>query len=149
MGAQFGDAIELVRNHDDRDPGAHQLPHPPVRLLLEGEVPDRQDLVDEKHLGIEVRRDGETEPRIHAAGVALDRGVDEVRDAGELHDLVELAGGLRGRHPHDRALQEEVLPPGQVLVETRRHLDEHALPAADMNATVGGPQDARQQLEER
>ena len=42
-------------------------------------------------LRLEVRRDGEREPHVHAARVALDRRVEELLDLGEGDDLVELA----------------------------------------------------------
>ena len=41
--------------------------------------------------GFEVRGDGEREPHVHAAAVALDRRVEELLDLGELDDRVELA----------------------------------------------------------
>ena len=70
--------------------------HPPEAALLELGVADREHLVDEQDLRLEVRGDGEREPHVHAARVALDRRVDELLDAGELDDLVELPLRSRG-----------------------------------------------------
>ena len=60
-------------------------------LLLERDVADRQHLVDDQDLRLEVRGDRERQPHVHAARVALDRRVDELLDPGEVDDLVELA----------------------------------------------------------
>ncbi len=60
-------------------------------LLLELDVADRQHLVDDQDLRLQVRRDGERQAHVHAAGVALDRRVEEFLDLGEGDDLVELA----------------------------------------------------------
>ncbi len=59
--------------------------------LLELRVADAEDFVDDQHVRVEVRRDREAEPRVHPRRVALDRRVDELADAGEVDDLVELA----------------------------------------------------------
>ena len=48
---------------------------------------------------LEMRGDGERQPHVHAAGVALHRRVDELLDLGEGDDLVELAADLRRRMP--------------------------------------------------
>ena len=51
--------------------------HLPEALALERRVADRQDLVDEQDLGLEVRGHGEGQAHVHAGGVALDRRVEE------------------------------------------------------------------------
>ena len=81
----------LVRHEDDRPPGLAQVLHPPEAPPLELGVADREHLVDEQDLRLEVRGDREGKAHVHAARVALDRRVDELLDAGELDDLVELA----------------------------------------------------------
>ena len=82
-------------------------------------------------------------------GVALDRRVDELADAGEVDDLVELARDLGALHAHDRALQVDVLAAGQVGMEAGGDLDQRADAAADLDAAARRPQDPRQQLERR
>ena len=56
---------------------------------LELGVADREHLVDEQDVGIDVDRDGEAEPHVHARRVVLHRRVDELLEPGELDDLVE------------------------------------------------------------
>ena len=73
-----------------------------------------------------MRGDGEGEPEVHAARVVLDRRVDEPLDLGERDDLVELPMDLGPAHPEDRAVQEDVLPAGQLRMETRADLEQRA-----------------------
>ena len=91
VGAQLGDAIELVRHDDDGKPAARELADAAEGALLKAHVADGEHLVDDQDIGLEMRGDGEAEARVHAARVALDRRVDELGDAGELDDLVEAA----------------------------------------------------------
>ena len=66
----------------------------PEALLLELRVADGEHFVDDQDLRLEVRRDRERQPHVHAGGVALDRRVEELLDLGERDDLVELAADL-------------------------------------------------------
>ena len=72
-------------------PSPRDVLHLAEALLLELGVADRQHLVDDQDLRLEMRRHGEGEPHVHAARVALDRRVEELLDLGEGDDLVELA----------------------------------------------------------
>ena len=88
-------------------PSPRHVLHLAEALLLELRVADGEHLVDEQDLGLEVRRDGEREPHVHAARVALDGSVEELLDLGERDDLVELpldlgAASFRGSRRSER-----------------------------------------------
>ena len=83
-------------------------------------------------LGLEVRRDGEREPHVHAARVALDRRVEEPLDPGELDDLVELASDLGRAHAEDRAVEVDVLAAGELGVKAGADLEQRADAAVDV-----------------
>ncbi len=70
--------------------------------------------------------------------VALHRRVDELLDLRERDDLVELARDLARAHAQDRAVQEDVLAPGQLGMEAGADLQQAADPAADLGAPVVG-----------
>ena len=82
-----------LTNRTVRPPRRHFV-HLAQAFLLERRVADGQHLVDDQDLRLEVRRHGEGQPHVHAAGVALDRRVEELLDLGEGDDLVELAADL-------------------------------------------------------
>jgi hypothetical protein len=52
-------------------------------LMLEHGIADRQRLVDEQHVGVDVDRRGEGEADEHPARIHLDRLVHKVADAGK------------------------------------------------------------------
>ena len=92
----------LCETKSDRAARLAEILHPAEAAALELGVADGEHLVDEQDLRLEVRRDGEGEPHVHAARVALHRRVDELLDLGELDDLVELARDLAPLHAEDR-----------------------------------------------
>ena len=102
------------------------LAHPAETLLLEGEIPHGKDLVDDEDVGLEVRRDGESQPDVHPARVPLDRLVEVLLDAGELDDLVEAPVDLAAAHPKERAVQVHVLTPRQLGAEPGPDLEQRA-----------------------
>jgi hypothetical protein len=71
IGAERRDAVELVRYDDHGDAAGYQFADSPESTLLESEVTDREDFIHDEDLRIEVRRDGESESGVHAAGVAF------------------------------------------------------------------------------
>ncbi len=88
----------MCDDEEDGAPGAAELLHASEAATLELRVADREHLVDEEDLRLEVRRDREREPHVHAARVALHRRVEEALDAGELDDLVEARVDLAPLH---------------------------------------------------
>ena len=129
-GAEAPHRGEVVADEDDGATLLRDVAHLAEALLLELRVADGEHLVDEQDLRLEVRGDGEREPHLHAARVALHRRVEEALDARELDDLVEPARDLRAAHAEDRAVQEDVLAPGELGMEARADLEQRADAAA-------------------
>ena len=96
-----------------------RLLHLAQALALKLGVADRQHLVDDQDLRLQVRGHRERQPHVHAARVALDRRVDEPLDPGELDDLVELRLDLAPAHAEDRAVEEDVLAARSARGESR------------------------------
>src|SRR5207244_313378 len=84
----------------------------------------------------------------HSARVPLDRGVHELFDAGELDDRVELPVDLAALHAEDRAVEVDVLAPGQLRMEARADFEQAADAAPDLRASRGRPRDLRQDLQQ-
>jgi hypothetical protein len=101
--AQPRDRRHVVAHEQHRPPVARDVAHLAEALLLERRVSDREHLVEDEDVRLEVRSDGEREAQVHPAGVALDRRVDEAAHPGELDDLVEAPVDVRAVHPEDRA----------------------------------------------
>ncbi len=93
--------------------------------------------------------DGEREPHVHARRVELDLGVDELLDAGEVDDVVEVPVGLLARQAEDRGVEVDVLPAGEVGVEAGAELEQRGEPTATVDGARGGLDDAADDLEQR
>ena len=99
-------------------------------LLGEERVAHRQRLVDDQDVGVDVGHHSECQADHHPARIGLDRLVDELADVGELDDAVVARVDLRRRQAQDRAVQIDVLAPGELRVEARAQLQQRADAAA-------------------
>ena len=112
------------------------------------EVADGEDLVEEEDVGVEVGGDGEGEAHIHAAGVILDGGVNEVFEAGELNNLLKLSVDFFGAHANDGAVEIDILAAAQLGVEADPHFEQRAHFAKDLHLAFCGASQARNDLEQ-
>ena len=103
------DRRSIVRDEHDRPAALLELRDPTEALALELLVADGEDLVEQQHVGVDVRGDREAEPHVHPRRVGAHRQVDVVADARELHDLVHPLADLGARQAVQRAVQEDVL----------------------------------------
>lgn len=122
----------------------HSL-HAAILKLL---VPDRENLVNDQDLGLQEGGHRERKLHIHAARVALHRGIDEILHTGEGDDLVELGRDFSPGHAEDGAIHEDVIPAGQIGVEASPYLEEAADAAIDLDAPGAGSGDAGDELQE-
>ena len=147
--AELRDRLHVVRDEEHGSTGGPDLFHTAEASGLELRVADGEDLVDQEDLGLEVRGDRECEPHVHSARVPLDRRVDEPLDTRELDDLAKLLLDLAPLHAEDRAVQVDVLAPGQLGVEAGSDLEQAPDAAPDLGATLRRGRDPREDLEKR
>src|SRR6266496_2100975 len=121
---ELRDSLHLVRDEEHGATGATQVLHPSEAATLELGITHGQDLVDQKHLRLEMGGDSERESHRHPARIALDGCVDELLDPCELNDLGELGRDLTPLHAENRAVEIDVLPPSQLWVEPRADLQQ-------------------------
>ena len=153
--AQPGDVVahlldepEAVGDEHDGLPPAAELGDLVQALAREGFVAHRENLVDQKDVGLDVDRHGEAEAHIHAGGVGLDGSVDELLELGERHDLVETLVDLTTRESEHDAVDDDVLTPGDLGVKAGAQLDEGGHAAVHSQGASGGLRDARNELEQ-
>ena len=106
-------------------------------LLLELRIADGEHLVDDQDFRLQMRRHREGEPHLHAAGIALDRRVDELLDPGEVDDLVELSPDLGAAHAEDGAVEIDVLAPGEFGMKAGADFEQAGDAALDGHASFG------------
>src|SRR3954447_2986371 len=122
--AHLADRAAGVAHVEQRASLVADLLHPGHALLLERSVTHSEDLINEEDVRVGVHGDREAEPGEHSRGVVAHRGVEELPDVGELHDLLELALGLGLGHAQDGRVQVHVVPTGELRVEARTGRDQ-------------------------
>src|ERR1035437_3436672 len=118
------DQRHRVRHHDDGGTALAQLEHVVEALALELLIAHGDDLVDDEDLGVDSDGDRETETHVHAAGVDLDGGVDELPDVCEVNDLLHRLLDLALAQPQDRSVQVDVLASRELTVESCAELEQ-------------------------
>ena len=135
----------VVRHEHDRAAALLELEDLAEALALELLVADREDLVEQEHVCVDVRGDGEPEPHVHPRRVRSHGQVDELLEPRERNDLVQLLPHVRAREAVDRPVEEDVLAPGQVGVEAGAELEQRAHASTDIHAAGGGLDDSGEQ----
>jgi hypothetical protein len=137
-----------VAHEDNRSSSACDIIHLAKAAFLEGGISDREHFVNQEDLGLEMRRDGESQPQVHAARVVLHGRVDERSDLGKRNDSVELCQDLRALHAENRAAEQHVLAACQLRVETGAHFEQGADASVQVDLPDGGLGDAREDLQQ-
>ena len=140
---------EAVTHEHDRASVPPELIDTFGALALETLVADRQHLVDEQHVGLNVGGHGESEAHEHARRVVLDRCVDELFESGEVDDVVEPSLDVLLRESENGAVQKHVLASGEFGMEAGAELEESRQASGDGDASFVGNQNSGQTLEER
>src|SRR5205085_11089183 len=96
--AQSIDSRHVVAHKNDGAPLLRDIAHLSQALLLKGNVPYRKHFVNKQNLRLEVCCHCKRQANIHAAGIALDRSINEFLNLSESDDLVELTPDLSLPH---------------------------------------------------
>src|SRR6202000_476444 len=136
-----------VADKQDRSAAVRETAHLAKAFFLEGSIPDCEHLVDNQYLWLEMRSYGKRQANIHARGIPLHRRVQKLLDLAEGDDLIELTPNLRSGHSQNGAVQEDILPPGQLLMKAGAHLKQATHSAVQANSHLGRNRNAAQQLE--
>ena len=146
--AELHDGGHVVGDEEDRAAAGPEAVEVLEALLLEVSITDREHLVDQEDLRLQVHGHREPEAHIHAGRVVLDRGVHEVAEAGELDDRVVVALHLAQPKAEQRAVELDVLAAGVLGLEARAELQERGDPPGDLDLAAVGSEDAGQHLEQ-
>ena len=114
--AQGLDGGQVVGHEQNGRSGLNELVHPRHASILEHRVADRERLVDDEDLRLEVRSDREAESQLHPRRVVLDLCVDRLLELRERHDVVEAATDLPARDAEDAPVEPDVLAAGELEV---------------------------------
>src|SRR3954453_9584765 len=116
------DRVEVVADEHHRLAlGAEALERDHA-LLLEALVADREHLVEQEHVEVDLDRDRVRKPDLHAGREVLQLLVDEPLELGEGDDLVEALRELAAAQAEERAVDPDVVARGQLGVEADAEL---------------------------
>ena len=102
-------------------------------LLLEGRVPDGEDLVDEQDVGVDLDHHGERQPDEHAGRVVLDLQLGEVVELGEVDDPVVASLGLPAGQAQHGGVDHHVVVRREIGVEADAEFDERGEPSVHVD----------------
>src|SRR6266404_4340187 len=139
----------VVRNEKDRPSLVADILHLVHALPLKRGVTYCQYLINDQYLRLQMRRDRERQPHIHAARIALDRHLQKLLDLGECHNLIEAAVDFFFAHPEDAAVEVDVFAAGEFGVEAGADLQKAADAAVDFDPAVSGLGDAAEDFQQR
>ncbi len=120
----------------------------PRHFFWKARIADGEHLVDYQDVRVEMRGHREGEAHVHARGVSLDGGVQESLDFGEGDDGVELLLHLASGHAQDGAVEEDILPPGQLRVKSRPDLEQARNSTAQRDPSASGGRDAAENFQQ-
>ncbi len=112
----------------------------------EHRVADGQGFVNDQDFGVHVDGGGEGQPDIHAARIFLHRTRDELADLREGFDRRHGALDFGAAESHDFAVQEDVFAARKFRIETGAQLQQRRDTAARDYASLGGLQNASNNL---
>ncbi|OPZ17381.1 MAG: hypothetical protein BWZ10_01214 [candidate division BRC1 bacterium ADurb.BinA364] len=148
LGAETADGLHVVGHQNDRHAVLQEAAHPGHAFDLKGRVAHGQRLVHQQHVGSQQYLHGEGQAHHHAGGVGLDRLVDELADVGEFGDFAEARGDFGLREPKHRAVEEDILAPGEFRIESGAQFEQGAQAAAHQGFALRRTQRSGEDLQQ-
>src|SRR5690606_33600002 len=139
----------VVADEQDGAAGPGDIRRFAEALLLKRVIADGEHFVDHQNLLVQMRGDGEGKAHIHTGGVALYRRIDEFFDLRKGDDLVETLIDLLLSHAEDRAVQINIFPPAELLVEARADFEQGRGAATDNRPPLRRRGDLGEYLQQR
>ena len=119
-----------------------------LALALERLVPDRQDLIEEQDVGVDMGNHREGEPHSHSRREVLELQVDEVLELRHLDDLLEARPSVPGFESHHHAVELDVVASRELVVEPDAEIDDRSHATGDPDAAGVRLIDPGEELEE-
>jgi len=136
-----------VADEQDCAPGIGDIAHLAKAFALEIGITDGEHLVHHQDFWFQVGCDGKSQAQVHTRRVAFDGRVDELFNFRKSHDLIETGFDFLFVHAENGAVEEDILAPGQLGVETRANLQQRANASAQFAIAFSWIGDAREYLE--
>ena len=146
--AKGGDGVHVVAHDDHGRVPADHFSDARLTFSSEGRIAHRHDLVDEQHLGLQVRGDGEAKPGLHPHGIGPDRLFDVFTKFTERDDVLHAFGHFTVGQPEDASVEFDVLSAAQVALESRANARQQHAPASGFDGACIRPVNAGNQAQD-
>ena len=122
--AQILDRGQIVRYEQDGAPAGMHVAHGPEAFLLKPGIANREHLIDQHHVGLQMGGYGKAQPQAHARGVSFHGCIEEPVHAGKVDDRIQPGIDLPLLHAQDGPVEINVFPAGEFLVKTGAHFEQ-------------------------
>ena len=92
--------------------------------------------------------DGKGQAQVHAAGIALDGGIDKFLNLGKSYDLVKFLIDFNALHAQDRTVQVNIFTPAEFGMKAGANFEQRADPPVDFRHSRGRFGNTRKNLEQ-
>ena len=140
---------EVMRNQQNGFAGVSQFFNAFKAPRLECYVTNRENLVQQQNIGVEVSGDGEAQSHEHARRILLHWRIERIANFSEFDNARQLGRDLPVAHSHDRAVEKYVFTPGEIRLKTGADLNQRCKSSNDLDLARARRRDARKQLDQR
>ena len=116
-----------------------KLIQPVEALLLKAHVANSENLVDDKHVRIDLGCHRKRQPDVHAGRILLNGSVDKFANFSEADDAVPPRRHFFFRVAHQQTIQHDVLAPGQLVMEASAEFEEGSNGSLHFDFSRGRP----------
>ncbi len=147
--AVLAHGLHIVRHEQYGGSLPQQLGHMCMALLLKKNVTYGQGFINNEDIRIQAGLHGKGKTNKHAAGIRLDRLIEEIAYIREFAYLLKPLRYFGCREPQGRAVDEDILAPREFRQKTAAQLKQRGHPPTQAGFTHGGPKRPGQNLQQR
>ncbi|MNV54495.1 hypothetical protein D3C71_1466910 [compost metagenome] len=140
----------LQRMGDEQNRGAPRadLLDPCQALHLEADVSHRQRFINDQHVRLGMDGHGECQAHVHAAGIGLDRPIEEIADVGEGDDRLQLVVHFLAAQAKQGSTQVDIVSTREIRIESCTEFEQGRKTAMDGDRAGGRTNGAAQNLQQ-
>src|SRR6476620_2452796 len=145
--AVFGYYACIMSDKQDGVPAIYELFEALEAFRPKLDIADGENLVENQNFRLKECGDREGETDVHAARIALNRGVDKFIDFSKVDDLIEPALNFGTTHSENGSVEKDVVAACQLRMEPRADFEQTADASLEPHFSIGWCRDSRDDLQ--
>lgn len=146
--ANFRHLLAIVRHIENGLSRSAELADAPETLVDKTRITNRQCLIDDKDIGVDVHSGRKSDTRIHAGRVGSHRLLKKLAYIRKHLDIAHARFHLAPAEAHQRPIHHDVFAPGEVRVEPGSEFEQRGNLAVDLQLALGGLQNRADDLQQ-